>query len=74
MQFEDVLCDLKAQVEALILSANTADGLSTCALRPCNPFGPGDSYLVPSLVDGAKSSWAKVWKLLHTTVVTTCFY
>ncbi|CAA7404547.1 unnamed protein product [Spirodela intermedia] len=58
-KFEDVLCDLKVHAEALILSANTADGLSTCALRPCNPFGPGDSYLVPSLVDGAKSAWAK---------------
>ncbi|KAJ8774795.1 hypothetical protein K2173_017241 [Erythroxylum novogranatense] len=58
-RFEDKLTDLKAQSEALILFANNIDGLLTCALRPSNVFGPGDTQLVPFLVDLAKSGWAK---------------
>ncbi|MQL76199.1 hypothetical protein Taro_008560 [Colocasia esculenta] len=58
-KFEDRLNDLRAQAEALILSSNSADGLSTCALRPSNPFGPGDSHFIPSIVNEAKSRWAK---------------
>uniref|UniRef100_A0A1D1YUE0 3beta-hydroxysteroid-dehydrogenase/decarboxylase isoform 3 n=1 Tax=Anthurium amnicola TaxID=1678845 RepID=A0A1D1YUE0_9ARAE len=58
-KFEDVLNDLKAQAEALVLSANATDSLSTCALRSSNPFGPGDSHFVPCIVDEAKSGWAQ---------------
>ncbi|KAH7521373.1 3beta-hydroxysteroid-dehydrogenase/decarboxylase [Ziziphus jujuba] len=58
-KFENILSDLKAQAEALILHANDIDGLLTCAIRPCNVFGPGDTHLVPYLVNLAKSGWAK---------------
>lgn len=44
----------------MVLMANQKDGLSTCALRVSNPFGPGDDNLVPFLVQGAKEGWAKV--------------
>lgn len=55
----DMLADLKAQAEAFILFANDVDGLLTCALRPANVFGPGDTDLVPSLIRMAKSGWSK---------------
>ncbi|KAL8048820.1 hypothetical protein ABFX02_07G091800 [Erythranthe guttata] len=58
-QFWDMVTDLRTQAEALILSANDSDGLLTCALRPCNVFGPGDGQLLPLLVNMAKSAWAK---------------
>ncbi|CAI9778216.1 unnamed protein product [Fraxinus pennsylvanica] len=58
-QFQDIVASLKAQAEALILSANDIDGLLTCALRPCNVFGPGDERLIPFLVNLANSGWAK---------------
>lgn len=58
-QFKDLVTDLKAQSESLILFANDIDGLITCVLRPCNVFGPGEKHLVPSLVWMAQSSWAK---------------
>nr|XP_043628607.1 3beta-hydroxysteroid-dehydrogenase/decarboxylase-like [Erigeron canadensis] len=58
-KFKNIYSELKAQAEALVLHANDIDGLLTCALRPCNIFGPGDKQLLPSLVDVAKSSWAK---------------
>lgn len=61
LQFKNVYSELKAQAEATVLLANDMDGLLTCALRPSNVFGPGDKKLLPSLVDVAKSSWAKVW-------------
>lgn len=57
-----MLTDLKAQAEALVLSSNDNDGLLTCVIRGCNVFGPGDKYLVPSLVHMAKTGWAKVWE------------
>lgn len=60
LQFEDALSDLKAHAEALILFANNIDGLLTCALRPSNVFGPGDTQLVPFLIKLAKSGCAKV--------------
>lgn len=63
LQFEDALSDLKAHAEALILFANNIDGLLTCALRPSNVFGPGDTQLVPFLIKLAKSGCAKVWEL-----------
>ncbi|CAI0396999.1 unnamed protein product [Linum tenue] len=43
---EDALSDLKAQAEAIVLSANNIDGVLTCALRPSNIFGPRDTDLV----------------------------
>lgn len=58
-KFEDALSDLKAHAEALILFANNIDGLLTCALRPSNVFGPGDTQLVPFLIKLAKSGCAK---------------
>lgn len=56
----DMLTDLYIQAEALVLYANDIDGLLTCALRPCNVFGPGDMRIIPFLVKGAKFGWAKV--------------
>ncbi|KAH9727482.1 3beta-hydroxysteroid-dehydrogenase/decarboxylase isoform 3 [Citrus sinensis] len=58
-KFQDLMCDLKAQAEALVLFANNIDGLLTCALRPSNVFGPGDTQLVPLLVNLAKPGWTK---------------
>ncbi|GER32737.1 3-beta hydroxysteroid dehydrogenase/isomerasefamily protein [Striga asiatica] len=58
-QFRDMVTDLRTQAEALILFSNNVDGLLTCALRPCNVFGPGDKHFLPLLVNVAKSSWAK---------------
>ncbi|XP_068661851.1 3beta-hydroxysteroid-dehydrogenase/decarboxylase isoform X2 [Aristolochia californica] len=55
----DVLSELKAQAESLVLFSNGSGELLTCALRPSNIFGPGDPYLVPFLVERAKSVWAK---------------
>lgn len=60
IQFEDMLTDLKAQAEALVRYANDYDGLLTCALRPSNVFGPGDTDIVPFLVNQARSWWTKV--------------
>ncbi|XP_073157541.1 3beta-hydroxysteroid-dehydrogenase/decarboxylase [Henckelia pumila] len=57
--FKDLVTELKAQSESLILFANDIDGLLTCVLRPCNVFGPGEKHLLPSLVTMAQSSWAK---------------
>ncbi|KDP43887.1 hypothetical protein JCGZ_20897 [Jatropha curcas] len=59
-RFQDMLSDFKAQAEALILFANNIDGLLTCALRPSNVFGPGDTLLVPFLINLAKSGFAKI--------------
>ncbi|WOH12490.1 hypothetical protein DCAR_0831994 [Daucus carota subsp. sativus] len=58
-KFENMCTDLRAQAEALVLFANDIDGLLTCAVRPCNVFGPGEKQLVPSVIDIAKSGWAK---------------
>ncbi|XP_011091632.1 3beta-hydroxysteroid-dehydrogenase/decarboxylase isoform X1 [Sesamum indicum] len=55
----DMVTDLKTQAEALILFANDIGGVLTCALRPCNVFGPGDKQLLPLLVNMAKSTWVK---------------
>lgn len=63
LQFWDMVADLRAQAEALILSANGTDDLLTCTLRPCNVFGPGDPQLIPLLLNMAKSNWDKVRKL-----------
>ncbi|XP_027119612.1 3beta-hydroxysteroid-dehydrogenase/decarboxylase isoform X1 [Coffea arabica] len=58
-KFGSMLTDLKAQAEAMVLLANDIDGLSTCAIRSSNVFGPGDKQLVPLLVHMAKSGWSK---------------
>ncbi|OIT02243.1 PREDICTED: 3beta-hydroxysteroid-dehydrogenase/decarboxylase isoform X2 [Nicotiana attenuata] len=58
-KFVNMVTDLKAQAEALVLVANDADGLLTCALRPSYVFGPEDNYLSSLLVNVAKSGWAK---------------
>ncbi|CAN1847841.1 3beta-hydroxysteroid-dehydrogenase/decarboxylase isoform 3 [Linum perenne] len=58
-KIEDILSDLKAQAEALILSANNVNGLLTCALRPSNVFGPRDSDLVIFWAHLAKYGLAK---------------
>lgn len=60
LQFEEVHNDLKAQAETLVLSANSVDGLVTCALRPANIFGCGDPYLLPLLISQAKAGRSKV--------------
>ncbi|KAL6997263.1 3beta-hydroxysteroid-dehydrogenase/decarboxylase isoform 3 [Sarracenia purpurea var. burkii] len=59
-KFDNMLGDLKVQVEALALFANDVDGLLTCAIRPSNVFGPGDAEIIPFLANQAKSGWAKV--------------
>ncbi|CAN6485370.1 unnamed protein product [Victoria cruziana] len=58
-RFEEVHNDLKAQAETLVLSANSVDGLVTCALRPANIFGCGDPYLLPLLISQAKAGRSK---------------
>ncbi|CAN4121253.1 unnamed protein product [Withania somnifera] len=58
-KFVNMVTDLKAQAEALVLVANDADGLLTCALRPSYVFGPGDNYLSSLLVNVAESGWGK---------------
>ncbi|KAJ0702776.1 putative 3-beta-hydroxysteroid-4-alpha-carboxylate 3-dehydrogenase (decarboxylating) [Helianthus annuus] len=58
-KFKDLYSELKAQAEAYVLLANDIDGLLTCAIRPSNIFGPGDPVLLPSLIEVAKSGWAK---------------
>ncbi|KAF8041368.1 hypothetical protein BT93_A0087 [Corymbia citriodora subsp. variegata] len=58
-KYADMLSDLRAQAEALVLFANDIDGLLTCALRPSNIFGPGDTLLVPAMVKLAQSGWMK---------------
>ncbi|CAI9265681.1 unnamed protein product [Lactuca saligna] len=59
-KFKNLYSELKAQAEAFVLLANDIDGgLLTCSLRPSNVFGPGDKLLLPSLIEVAKSGWAK---------------
>ncbi|KAL9233186.1 hypothetical protein vseg_008215 [Gypsophila vaccaria] len=57
--FVDPLTEMKAQAEALVLSANDYDGLLTCVIRPSNVFGPSDTHLVNFLLKQANSVWAK---------------
>ncbi|KAK1411431.1 hypothetical protein QVD17_37980 [Tagetes erecta] len=58
-KFKNLYSELKAQAEAYVLLANDIDGLLTCAIRPSNVFGPGDTVLLPSLIEVSKSGWAK---------------
>ena len=45
----------KAIAEKLVLEANDAGGLLTCALRPHLIWGPGDQHLIPRLITRARS-------------------
>src|SRR5262249_22493235 len=45
----------KAQAEAIVLGANGADGLATCALRPHLIVGPDDPHLLPRLAERARA-------------------
>ncbi|XP_031405230.1 3beta-hydroxysteroid-dehydrogenase/decarboxylase isoform X2 [Punica granatum] len=58
-KYNDMWSELKAQAEALVLFANDIDGLLTCALRPSNVFGPGETQFMPFLIKQAKSGWTK---------------
>ncbi|KNA19220.1 hypothetical protein SOVF_063540 [Spinacia oleracea] len=58
-KYTDMLTEMKAQAEALVLNANNHDGLMTCVLRPSNVFGPSDTHLVHGIVNQANSFWAK---------------
>lgn len=52
------LCDYprtKALAEQLVLAANGAAGLSTCALRPHLIWGPNDPHLIPRLIARARA-------------------
>jgi len=60
LQTDDMLSDLKAQAESLILSVNDIDGLLTCSLRPSNVFGPGDTEFVPYFLKSARYGFTKV--------------
>ncbi|WJX51629.1 3beta-hydroxysteroid-4alpha-carboxylate 3-dehydrogenase3beta-hydroxysteroid-4alpha-carboxylate 3-dehydrogenase(decarboxylating) [Trifolium repens] len=51
---DNMLIDLKAQAEALVLDANDIDGVLTCSLRPSNVFGPGDTEFVPYILKLAR--------------------
>lgn len=66
---DDMLSDLKAQAEALILSVNDLDGLLTCSLRPSNVFGPGDAEFVPYFLKLARYGFAKVVLILLLDIV-----
>ncbi|BAT90849.1 hypothetical protein LR48_Vigan08g164800 [Vigna angularis] len=56
---DNMLSDLKAQAESLILSVNDIDGLLTCSLRPSNVFGPGDTEFVPYFLKSARYGFTK---------------
>ncbi|XP_021752087.1 3beta-hydroxysteroid-dehydrogenase/decarboxylase-like [Chenopodium quinoa] len=58
-KYTDMLMEMKAQAEALVLYANNHDDLLTCVLRPSNIFGPSDTHLVHAMVNQANSVWAK---------------
>ncbi len=53
-RFEAAYPETKAAAERLVLAAN-GPGLSTVALRPHLVWGPGDSQLVPRLLERARS-------------------
>lgn len=52
-RFEAAYPETKAMAERLVLAANDA-GLATIALRPHLVWGPGDSQLVPRLLERAR--------------------
>lgn len=50
----------KAMAEKLILRANNSTTLRTVSLRPHLIFGPGDTNLIPRVVESAKSGRLKI--------------
>ncbi|TVU01432.1 hypothetical protein EJB05_53108, partial [Eragrostis curvula] len=58
-KFGNVVSELRAQVEMMVLSADGMDGVRTCVLRPSNLFGPGDSSLVRFVAGYARSPLGK---------------
>jgi nucleoside-diphosphate-sugar epimerase len=52
--YEAAYPETKAEAERLVLGANSAD-LPTVALRPHLIWGPGDTNLIPRIVDRARS-------------------
>ncbi|CAK9223492.1 unnamed protein product [Sphagnum troendelagicum] len=58
----DFASDVKAQAEALVLSANGKQGLLTCALRPSNVFGPGGDRLgeIPAFAATARAGKLRI--------------
>ncbi|KAJ0969328.1 hypothetical protein J5N97_022205 [Dioscorea zingiberensis] len=53
------LDEFREQAERIVLGSDGVDGLSTCLLRVCYPFGPGDGVFVPFLVRLAKLGLTK---------------
>ncbi len=47
--------ETKAIAERAVIDANGTDGLLTCSLRPHIIWGPGDTNLIPRLVERARS-------------------
>ena len=52
--YEAFYPETKAEAERLVLAANSAD-LPTVSLRPHLIWGPGDTHLIPNLVDRARA-------------------
>lgn len=52
--------DSKIAAEKIVLSADTADGLRTCAIRPHVVFGPGDGRFFPAIVARARAGKLKL--------------
>ena len=50
----------KAVAEQLILASNGENGLLTCALRPHLVWGPQDKYIIPKLLEAARSSKLRI--------------
>jgi len=47
--------ETKALAERSVIAANGTDGLCTCALRPHLIWGPGDTNLIPRIVERARA-------------------
>ena len=52
--------ETKAYAEQAVLAAN-GERLKTCALRPHLIWGPGDSHLIPRMIDRARSG--RLWRV-----------
>ena len=50
----------KAQAEKLVLAAHSAEGLRTIALRPHLIFGPGDTNLIPTVLEKARTGKLRI--------------
>lgn len=47
--------ETKAIAERMVIDANGKDGLLTCSLRPHLIWGPGDTNLIPRMIERSKS-------------------